>query len=78
MLRATLYLAEENYMLLIALLLVWLIYFFFLPPYFSVKDIERRKETSKSKVKDPEKTNASKPAPEGQIITHMTCVIFWK
>ncbi|XP_010168674.2 collagen alpha-1(XIV) chain-like, partial [Antrostomus carolinensis] len=31
---------------------------------FRIKDIERRKETSKSKVKDPEKTNASKPAPE--------------
>lgn len=49
---------------------------YFFPPYFSVKDIERRKETSKSKVKDPEKTNANKPAPEGQIITHMTYVIF--
>lgn len=53
-----------------------LIVFFFPPSYFSVKDIERRKETSKSKVKDPEKTNASKPAPEGQIITHVTYVIF--
>lgn len=48
----------------------------FFPSYFAVKDIERRKDTSKSKVKDPEKTNASKPAPEGQIITHMTYVIF--
>lgn len=48
----------------------------FFPSYFTVKDIERRKDTSKSKVKDPEKTNASKPAPEGQIITHITYVIF--
>ncbi|XP_017681890.1 PREDICTED: collagen alpha-1(XIV) chain-like [Lepidothrix coronata] len=45
---------------------------------FRIKDIERRKETNKPKVKDPEKTNASKPAPEGQIITHMTDVIFLK
>lgn len=37
------------------------------PLIFLVKDIERRKETSKSKVKDPEKTNASKPTPEGQM-----------
>ncbi|NXL93031.1 COEA1 protein, partial [Alectura lathami] len=42
---------------------------------FLVKDIERRKETSKSKVKDPEKANASKPAPEGNLFTCKTPAI---
>uniref|UniRef100_A0A803Y877 Collagen alpha-1(XIV) chain n=1 Tax=Meleagris gallopavo TaxID=9103 RepID=A0A803Y877_MELGA len=42
---------------------------------FRIKDIERRKETSKSKVKDPEKTNASKPAPEGNLFTCKTPAI---
>ncbi|PKU35125.1 collagen alpha-1 chain [Limosa lapponica baueri] len=42
---------------------------------FRIKDIERRKETSKSKVKDPEKTNASKPAPEGSLFTCKTPAI---
>lgn len=59
-----LYLKEENNVL--PLLCFWFDWFIF-PFIFLVKDIERRKETSKSKVKDPEKTNASKPAPEGQM-----------
>ncbi|XP_075271744.1 collagen alpha-1(XIV) chain isoform X5 [Opisthocomus hoazin] len=42
---------------------------------FKIKDIERRKETSKSKVKDPEKTNTSKPAPEGSLFTCKTPAI---
>ncbi|OWK64042.1 Collagen alpha-1(XIV) chain [Lonchura striata] len=42
---------------------------------FRIKDIERRKDTSKSKVKDPEKTNASKPAPEGSLFTCKTPAI---
>lgn len=57
-------LKEENNVL--PLLCFWFDWFIF-PFIFLVKDIERRKETSKSKVKDPEKTNASKPAPEGQM-----------